>query len=308
MTATPQAAAVAAPRLLLLARDIKLSHSVFALPFALLAAFLASHESGAGLPSPALVGLIVLCMVLARTVAMTVNRLVDARFDAGNPRTAGRAIPSGRLSPRYVLLVTLVCAAAFIAAAAGFWIMRGNLWPLLLSPLVLAWVCVYSLTKRFTWLCHIVLGSALAISPLAAAIAVEPTYLRQPQAWLLAGMVLFWVAGFDVIYALQDVEVDRSDGLYSLPSRLGVSRALWISRALHALSFVMLATLARRSPSLHIAFACGVAAVAVLLVVEHVVVARGPEQRRIHMAFFTVNGIISLLLGVLGVLDIVFWR
>jgi 4-hydroxybenzoate polyprenyltransferase len=302
---TSQVESIPPPRWLLLARDIKLSHSIFALPFALLATFLASYETRGEWPTPAVLGLIVLCMVLARTVAMTANRLLDARFDATNPRTAGRAIPSGRLSSRYVLLATVLCAAAFVAATAGFWLLRGNVWPLLLSPLVLAWLASYSLMKRFTWLCHLVLGSALAISPLAAAIAVEPAYLRQPQPWLLAAMVLCWVAGFDIIYALQDVAVDRATGLYSLPSRLGEAPALWISRGLHALSLAALITLARTSSALHLAFAAGVGLVALLLVVEHAVVWRAPQQRHIHMAFFTLNGIISVALGTLGILDIV---
>ena len=292
------------PRLLLLARDIKLSHSVFAMPFAILGGYLAAGSMDVALHRQFVVlALIVVCMVLARTVAMTVNRLADRSLDAENPRTANRAIPSGKLSTGYVRGVTIACALGFIAACSGFWFASGNPWPVLLSPVVLAWLSLYSYTKRFTWLCHLFLGSALAISPIAAAIAVAPEYLARPETYLLAGMVMCWVAGFDVIYALQDVEADRSKGLYSMPSRLGVEPALWISRALHLAATGALVVLVRVSPLLNEAFAVGVIIVAGLLLLEHALVWRS-EQRRIHMAFLTVNGVISVLLGALGVVDV----
>ncbi len=289
-------------RVWFLAQDIKLAHSVFAMPFALLATFLAADHAGR-LPGAWTLGLIVLCMVLARTVAMSVNRLADAAFDAANPRTAGRAIPSGRLTPSFVAAATTVCAALFVAAASGFWWLSSNPYPALLSPLVLAWLTAYSFTKRFTSLCHLVLGLALALSPLAAALAVEPQYLTEPAPYLLALTVVCWVAGFDIIYALQDVEVDRQYGLYSLPSRFGVGPALWVSRALHAASWASLAAFAALSPALGGGFLLGIAAVGALLVYEHWLV-WGPKTHQLDRAFFTVNGVISLMLGFLGIVDV----
>jgi 4-hydroxybenzoate polyprenyltransferase len=294
-------------RAVALGRDIKLSHSVFALPLALLATFLAAADASAGrphLPSAVALALIVACMVTARTVAMTVNRLVDAPLDAANPRTAGRAIPSGRLSRRFVAACALFAAALFVAATVPFWLRDHNPWPFLLAPAVLAWLCLYSFTKRFTWLCHLFLGSSLGLSPLAAALAIEPRYLARPEPYLLAGMVLCWVAGFDIIYALQDVAVDRAAGLYSMPARLGVGAALWISRSLHAASVALLLLLGHFSPSLGRGWAVGIAFIAVLLILEHALIWCS-KTRHLDVAFFTVNGAVSLILGALGILDVV---
>lgn len=308
--ASPAATSGLGARVALLARDIKLSHSVFALPFALLAAFLAAAGSSTPggervtHPAPATLGLVVLCMVLARTMAMAVNRWADAGLDAANPRTARRAIPSGGLTPSFVLAAAGLCAVGFILACAGFWLHARNPWPVLLSPLVLGWLVLYSFTKRFTWLCHLVLGVALALSPLAAAIAVNPPFVGRAEPWLLFAMVATWVAGFDVLYALQDIEVDRREGLYSMPSRLGVQPALWISRGLHLASFAALIALSHVSPDLGPGFRLGVGVVGGLLILEHALVWRS-STHHIHMAFFTVNGVISLLLGGLGIFDIV---
>jgi len=285
------------------ARDIKLSHTVFALPFALLAMFLAAAADDGRLPGAGQFGLIVVCMFLARTFAMTVNRWADARIDATNARTRGRAIPAGRLSRPFVAAVALACAALFWLAAAGFYWLDANPWPPLLAPAVLAVLAAYSFMKRFTWLCHVFLGLALGVSPIAAAIAIYPPFLASPDVYLLAGMVLCWVAGFDVIYALQDVEADREHGLYSMPSRLGVGPALWISRALHALALGSLCTLAVLSPQLHMLFNLAVAATSALLVTEHALIIKSP-QRHLNMAFFTVNGVISVVLGVAGIVDV----
>lgn len=289
--------------IVLLAKDIKLSHSVFALPFALLATFLASAEAGR-LPGWDILSLVVACMVLARTMAMSVNRWADANLDAANPRTARRAIPSGRLSSRFVGGAAIVCALAFIAVTSGFYFLHRNPWPLVLSPIVLAWLAGYSYTKRFTWLCHVFLGVALAMSPVAAAIAVYPAVLARPDIFLLALMVACWVAGFDVIYALQDVEVDRAKGLFSMPSRLGVEPALWVSRAMHLIALASLALLAKLSPHLGAAFAVGIVLVAALLILEHAIVWKS-KTHHIDIAFFTLNGVISLLLGGLGIFDVI---
>ncbi len=289
-------------RLRLVASDIKLSHSVFALPFALLATFLAAGSNGVR-PDAVTLGLIVLCMVLARTVAMCVNRWADARLDAVNPRTASRAIPRGALPRGFMLATAATCGLGLIATTCVFWLRDGNRWPLLLSPLVLAWLGIYSFTKRFTWMCHMVLGSALAMSPVAAAIAVRPGYLGEPPVWLLAAMVTGWVAGFDVIYALQDVTVDREQGLHSIPSRLGVRAALWISRVLHIVASAALVAAWWISPLLGSFFAAGLGIMAALLLLEHVIVWRSGTGR-MQMALFTLNGLVSLAIGGLGIADV----
>ena len=286
-------------RLVLLGRDIKLSHTVFALPFALLAGFLAAG----GFPGWVTLGLLVLCMVLARTAAMAVNRWADAKLDASNPRTADRAIPRGALGGGFVLGAAAVSGVCFVAATSGFWFINGNIWPLLLGPAVLAWLVLYSFTKRFTMFCHLFLGSALALSPIAASIAVHPGHLATAEPYLLAGMVLCWVAGFDVIYALQDVDVDRREALFSLPAKLGAPAALGISRVLHALSASALLALAWLSPQLGLLFLVASVTAAGLLVFEHAMV-RGARTHRIPVVFLTVNGIISLLLGAAGIIDV----
>lgn len=297
----PAAPLPVAKQLVALGRDIKLSHTVFALPFAVLGAVLAAVHRGAALRVGEGV-LILLCMVLARTFAMTFNRLADARLDAANPRTQHRAVASGRVTRRTAALTLAVCALGFVVAAGGFGLGYDNLWPVLLSPAVLALLAVYSLTKRFTWACHLVLGVALAASPLAAAIAIDPAYLGQPTPWLIAGMVAAWVAGFDVIYALQDVATDRAQQLFSMPARLGESPALWISRGLHGLAVAALIASTVLSPHLTTAFAVATVAVGLLLVLEHALVWRS-RLNRLHLAFFTVNGVISLLLAAAGCYD-----
>lgn len=284
------------------ARDIKLSHTVFALPFALLAMFLAAGSADR-YPNWAEAGLILLCMVTARTFAMAFNRLSDALIDARNQRTEGRAIPSGRVRWDTMLWVVLVSALAFAVSTAGFLLLSQNPWPLILSLPVLFVLGAYSYTKRFTWLCHGVLGFALAISPIAAVIAIEPSYFSEPTAWLIAAMVLCWVAGFDVLYALQDTEVDRELGLYSIPSRLGIGKALWISRGLHLVSAGALIAAATLCTQFGLWFAIAAGLTCALLILEHTLV-WGGRTKQLHMAFFTVNGIISLLLGGAGIIDI----
>jgi 4-hydroxybenzoate polyprenyltransferase len=305
--------------------DIKLAHSVFALPFAFLGAFLARDTrldgtipSGRSAPSVFLaqLALIVLCMVLARTFAMLVNRLADASIDARNPRTARRAFASGRLSVRDGLRYTIGAGIGFVGVTALFLALFSNPWPLALSVPVLAWLGAYSFTKRYTALCHIFLGVALALSPLAAAIAVNPHELRfhigaagsartgcLVPGILMALFITAWAGGFDIIYALQDRDVDRRERLHSIPARLGVRGALWTSRALHVAAFALLVLFARSEPRLGLAFAGAVAIVGVLLIAEHVVLAlRG--QAGLDVAFFTLNGIVSCVVGVLGCADL----
>lgn len=293
---TPQAASVL-ERLSLVARDIKISHTVFALPFAMLSTFLAAG----GMPSPGKLLLIVVCMVTARTVAMAANRLLDARLDALNPRTSGRAIPSGQLSVAFYAAVLAGCATVFVAATALFWFGYRNPWPLILSVPVLLFLCGYPLLKRFTRLCHYYLGAALALAPVCAWIAVSGT-IASPPLWMAAA-VLCWTAGFDIIYACQDYQSDLECGVFSVPAKIGVGPALWVSRGTHAVCVAMLVGLGRSTPALGTLYFVGVAAAVALLVMEHSLV-KPTDLSKVNIAFFTFNGVISLLLGVLGIADV----
>ncbi len=277
---------------------IKFSHSVFALPFALLATFLAARPQR---PQLGQLLLIVAAMVMARSAAMTFNRLVDAAFDAANPRTAGRALPRGLISRTAALGFLVAASAGFVLVAAGFWLGYGNPWPLWLCGPVLLVLCGYSYTKRFTRWSHLVLGVSIALAPPAAWIAIRPETLGAAAA-LLMGAVLCWIAGFDILYACQDIEFDRRAGLHSLPARLGIAPALRIARGLHGLTVACLVGVGL-SAGLGWLYGIGLALVALLLIVEHALV-RADDLSRINLAFFTVNGIVGLVLGGLGILDI----
>lgn len=296
-------------KLRLAAADIKLAHSVFALPFAILAAFWVrpldpAVPGGTWRSFAGQLALVVVCMVLARTWAMLFNRLADRDIDAANPRTARRLIASGRLSVRDGWVIAIGCCVLFCGAAGLFAVLFGNYWPVILSVPVLAWIGFYSLTKRFTALCHVFLGGALASSPLAAAIAISPSaVLNTPGLWMLAGMVLLWVAGFDVIYALQDLEFDREQRLRSVPARLGWRGAIWVSRGMHAGAFVLLILAARSEGRFGLVFFVAVGIVGGLLIAEHAILARRGKAG-LDMAFFTVNGLVSCLLGLAGVIDL----
>jgi 4-hydroxybenzoate polyprenyltransferase len=276
---------------------IKFSHTLFALPFALFGAALAAkgrdgwHGRGRDW-----VG-IVLCMAAARSAAMAFNRLADRRIDAMNPRTASRHLPSGQLSAATVWVFWAVCSLGFVMATLLF---LPNRWPLILSMPVLAWICGYSYAKRFTSLAHVWLGSALMLAPVAAWVALRGD-LRWPPV-LLGLAVLFWVSGFDTIYACQDVEFDRANKLHSLPARLGVGNALRLASALHALMVVCLLGLGWAFPLGAIYFT-GVALIAALLIYEHALV-RPDDLSRVNQAFFQVNVLISLGLLAFGVVDL----
>jgi 4-hydroxybenzoate polyprenyltransferase len=284
-------------RLSLFARDIKISHTVFALPFALLSTFLAAG----GLPKLGVLLLILVCMATARTVAMASNRLLDSALDARNPRTAGRAIPSGRLSKSFYAFILAACGLAFLSATALFWFIYHNPYPIALSLPVLLFLSAYPLLKRFTRLCHYYLGAALALAPVCAWLAVRGS-LAPPPLWM-AGAVLCWTAGFDIIYACQDYRSDVECGVFSVPSKIGVGPALWVSRLTHLVCVGMLLGLGRSSPALGALYWTGVGIVALLLVVEHTLV-RPDDLSKVGLAFFTVNGIISVLLGTLGIIDV----
>ena len=291
-------------------RMIKFSHTVFAMPFAMMSTFLAANGGQGGFCGWSKIILIVICMVTARSVAMTFNRIVDADIDAQNPRTAGREIPSGIILPGQAKLFLWGCAVLFVTATLlfwkplGGWFGYGNPWPVMLSLPVLLFICLYSYAKRFTWACHFWLGASLMLSPVAAWIAVCPPQgpvLAMP-ALILGSAVLLWTTGFDIIYACQDTRVDRHDGLYSLPASLGIAQALWVSRCCHSVTFTLLLFLGLQT-ELGGLYLAAVSIVAVLLVWEHLLVRRG-QMQRITMAFATLNGIISTLLAGAAICDI----
>ncbi len=275
---------------------IKFEHSVFALPFALTAALLAIRQTG---PAPSEIAAklagIVVAMVGARSAAMTFNRIVDAKIDARNPRTRQRQLPAGALSVRFAHGFFLASCAVFLLAAAAL-----NAMCLQLAPLALAVVLLYSYTKRFTAWCHLVLGVALGIAPAAAWIAVTGS-LDARIVWLTAAVTL-WTAGFDIIYACQDYEFDGSAGLFSLPRRLGIAGALWLSRAFHVGMILCLAML-WTSFAMGPLAAIGVALVAALLVYEHTLV-RADDLSRVDAAFFAVNGWVGMLFFVFWAADL----
>jgi 4-hydroxybenzoate polyprenyltransferase len=260
---------------------IKWEHSIFALPFALTGAVLAAG----GWPRLPVLGWIVVCMVSARSAAMAFNRLVDARLDAANPRTAMRALPAGRLSAGFV--------AGFVAVSAGVFLLGAgmlNRLTLVLAPVVLAIILAYSYMKRLTRWSHLVLGLSLGMAPSAAWIAVRGSY--DVRILVLTVAVLLWVAGFDVLYACQDFEHDRAAGLNSVPQAFGLTAAFWIARAMHVGMLSMLLWLVRLFGLGPLAYA-GVGTVAALLLYEHSIVSPG-DLRRMNAAFFTLNGLISI--------------
>ena len=278
---------------------IKFEHSVFALPFALTGALLAWRDENfplAGLGWKLL--WIVVAMVGARSAAMTFNRILDHAIDARNPRTAARQLPAGLLSRAFAWGFFLAAAAVFVTAAALL-----NRLCLLLSPVALAIVCFYSFTKRFTSLSHLVLGLSLGIAPAAAWIAMRGA-LDPRILWLTAAVTL-WTAGFDIIYSCQDFAFDRQAGLFSLPARLGIARALLAARALHAGMITCLVLLALGFGLGWLA-AAGIAAIAGLLAWEHCIV-KPHDLSRVNAAFFTANGYVSVLFLIFWAADIL-WR
>ena len=261
---------------------IKWEHSVFALPFALCGAMLAAG----GIPALAQIGWIVLCMVSARSAAMAFNRLADAQIDAANPRTAARAIPAGAVSIRFVSIFVTASCAVFVLSAAQL-----NRLTFLLSPVVLAVVLLYSYTKRFTRWSHLVLGFALGMAPSAAWIAIRGSL--DPRILVLTAAVTFWVGGFDVLYACQDIDFDRRFDLNSVPQAYGIRNALVLSRVLHVLMLALLVALVLLFGLGNIAMV-GVLVVALLLAYEHSLVSAG-NLSKLNAAFFTMNGVISVV-------------
>ncbi len=263
---------------------IKIEHTLFALPFAFLGALLAAR----GVPAWWQILWITLAMVGARSTAMAFNRLVDRDFDAQNPRTSIRALPSGALSANFVRLFIVASAVLFFVSAAML-----NRLTLLLSPVALGSVLLYSYTKRWTPLCHLVLGWCLCIAPTGAWVAVRGT-LSDAVPLLLSLLVLLWTAGFDILYACQDADFDRQAGLHSIPEKFGVARALWLSRALHAGAFLALVALYWLTQLGALAM-IGVGITGALLAYQHTLV-RADDLSRLNAAFFTTNAFISIIL------------
>ena len=263
---------------------IKIEHTLFALPFAFLGALLAAR----GLPSAAQIVWITLAMVGARSTAMAFNRIADKDYDARNPRTKMRAIPAGNLSVGFVMAFTMISAGLFLFAATML-----NRLTLILSPIALASVVLYSYTKRWTMLSHLVLGWCLAIAPTGAWIAVRGV-IDSPVPLLLSLVVMLWTAGFDVLYACQDYDFDRREGLSSIPARFGIARSLWISRALHAGAFAALVALYFMT-NLGLLAVAGVVATGGLLIYQHALV-RANDLSRLNAAFFTTNAFVSVIL------------
>ncbi|HZS51495.1 MAG TPA: UbiA-like polyprenyltransferase [Bryobacterales bacterium] len=277
---------------------IKFEHSVFALPFALTGALLAAREEKLSLAAVGgKLGWVVLAMVSARSAAMAFNRLADAQIDARNPRTRMRAIPSGVLSRSFTAGFVAVASATFLLAAGKL-----NALCLKLAPLALGIVFFYSYTKRFTAFSHLILGFCLGIAPAAAWIAVRGR-LDAPIL-LLTAAVMLWTAGFDIIYSCQDYDFDRRERLHSMPARLGIAPALWVARLLHAAMVVLLVWLAE-ALSLGPLSLAGVGLVTALLIYEHSLVRPG-DLSRVNAAFFTVNGVVSVLFFLFWAADILY--
>jgi 4-hydroxybenzoate polyprenyltransferase len=274
---------------------VRFSHSVFALPFALTGALLASRRHAVTLGQA---GWIVACMVTARSAAMGFNRLVDARFDAENPRTAAREIPAGRMSRKEAAVFVMAMSAAFIGAASQLsWTC------LLLSPVALACIFWYSLAKRYTWATQFFLGLAMAIAPVGGWLAAGGGRGWEP--WLLGFAIGLWVGGFDVLYACQDLEVDRRQHLKSIPVRFGVPRSLWISRVMHVGAIACLALLGAIA-GLGALYLAGVAAVAALLAYEQSLVS-ATDLSQVKRAF-DLNGYVGILYFLVTAASVYFSR
>lgn len=277
--ATPASGLALVPALLGL---VRFAHTVFALPFALAGALLAAG----GWPDAATLGWILLAMVGARSLAMAVNRLVDARIDALNPRTAGRELPAGRLTPGQVVVFSAVSLALLLLAVSRLPEITWYLWPVPVALFVL-----YPFTKRFTWACHLVLGVSIGLAPVGGWIAVTGSFDTAPI--LLGLAVAAWIAGFDIIYALLDVGFDRANGIHSVPARFGPDRAVWVTRGLHVAAIALLAAagLAAGAGGWYLA---GVAVCAAVLLYENVSVRPG-DTARIQAAFGTANMVMAVV-------------
>ncbi len=270
---------------------IKVEHTVFALPFALSGLILASES----MPGVLTILYTIIAFAGARAAAMTLNRLIDCEIDAKNPRTEARSIPAGKISKRQAIIFSVLAFAIMLAAAS-------QLPPicLMLSPIAIFWLSFYSFTKRFTWLCHIVLGIALGGAALGGWVAANGS-LGMPAPWLLALAVASWVAGFDIIYACQDIEFDRKERLQSMPARFGLGRALRVSSWLHVFTAASLVSLGLIL-SLGMFYWIGLTIVVSMLFYEHSIVSEH-DLSRVNAAFFTVNGVVSIIAFIMILID-----
>ena len=280
-------------KLAIIFSDIKIQHTVFALPFAVMSAFL----SAGGLPETEKLLWIIICMVGARSAAMAFNRIVDARFDKENPRTQDRALPSGKINVGNYAVFLVASSALFIFSA---WML--NSLAFYLSPVALAIVFFYSLTKRFTAFSHFWLGLAISIAPVGAWVAIREEISF--TSLLLGAAVIFWLIGFDILYACMDIEADRANRLHSIPERFGIETALKMAFASHAVMVVFLLVLLEPTVLLGWVYLAGVALVAGLLVYEHSLIKKD-DLSKVNMAFFNVNGIISIGLMAFVIVDCV---
>ncbi len=274
---------------------IKFEHSIFALPFAYLGAFLSQKR----VPGLTTLLWVTVAMVGARSFAMALNRWIDMEIDRRNPRTAERALPKGLISVSKTVLFSIVSLGIFLLAVYNLAPICRYLWPFVVIPFV-----VYPYTKRFTWLSHFVLGLCLGLAPIGAWIAVTNTYSVEPL--LLGVAVLLWVAGFDVLYAIQDIDFDKKHGLFSVPARFGINKSIVVTRFLHALSIGIL-ILTGLKLHLGIFYFAGVTIAAVLLAYENSLI-KPDDQSRLNVAFFTMNGIISVIMFCFVAIEVIFGR
>ncbi|MRR18682.1 4-hydroxybenzoate octaprenyltransferase [bacterium] len=273
---------------------VRFSHTVFAMPFALVGYFLGATQPGFGFSIKTFL-LMLACMVFARSAAMAFNRYADVSFDSLNPRTAGREIPSGRIPRRNALIFVIASSLLFIAATAFL-----NRLTLILSPLALIIILGYSYTKRFTPLCHLVLGLGLSLAPIGAYIAVTGTFALLPVVYSF--VVLTWVSGFDIIYALQDDQFDRDNRLYSIPAVMSRREALAVSVALHAVSFMLISAAGIIGQS-GITYWAGALVFTGMLTYQHMIV-KPDDLSRVNMAFGTTNGVAGVLFGLAVIIDL----
>ncbi|MBL8823099.1 MAG: UbiA family prenyltransferase [Planctomycetia bacterium] len=285
---------------------IRFSHTLFALPFALAGAVLAWRASGRTKPFEIFIDIagIIPCMVLARTWAMAINRLVDRKIDAANPRTEKRHLPAGLLSVQAVTWFAILSAIGFVISTIHFWVWNENLWPLILSIPVLLFIAGYSFTKRFTALCHVWLGLSLMLAPIAAWLAITGSLSWTPVVLGLA--VLFWVTGFDILYATQDVDFDTKAKLHSIPAALGVNNALRVAFLSH-ICMVLCLLILYFIAELGMIYLVGIILVACLLCYEHAIV-KPNDLSRVNQAFFQVNGVISVGMLVIIIVDVCFQK
>ena len=276
---------------------VKFAHTIFAMPFALVGFFLAISRYPLHNSWWVLLLLVVLCMIFARNAAMGFNRFIDRKYDSENVRTARREIPTGVISPKKALLFVILNAILFIVTT---FFMNENHLAFFLSPFALIVILGYSFTKRFTSLCHLVLGLGLALAPIGAYISVSGRFDIIPV--LLSLMVLFWVSGFDIIYALQDIDFDKSQKLKSIPETMGIRNSLILSAFLHLMSLIIIIVIGIIGDFRYI-YWIGVVIFVLLLIYQHIIV-KVNDLSKINLAFFTTNGIASLIFGLFAVLDI----